>query len=193
MGAPKIDSRDRVFQIQQKLRIKEKEYNDLKAKCNTLESLLSNYEYKYNGIFKFLDECLQMFYEDEDIKKQKILNIDMNTLKKGNFSSLSNQEKYSVLIILMRYLMPLIYKFQIKDNNNKENPTMYNNYSKNRLYKFYNIGKINLKKSIIKNILNYNDSKFTSPSKNHKLSFGEISKTKNKLTLINLKSISFNK
>ena len=76
-------------------------------------------------------------------------------MKKGDFSSLSKEEKYTALIIMMKYLLPLInspkLKNEIKDNNRNKNEInkislKFHSMKKNKIN---NINKI----AICKNLL----------------------------------------
>ena len=107
--------------LEKKLRIKQSEYSDLKEKNDLIENILKNYEKKYNGLFNYFEECLNLFFNDEDLKSNKNIFINIDSMKTGDFSSLNKEEKYTVLIIMMKYLLPLInspkLKNEIKDNN----------------------------------------------------------------------------
>lgn len=115
-----INLRKEKRDIEKKLRIKENELIELKEKNDLIENILKNYEKKYNGLFSYFEECLKLFFDDEDLKKNKNIFINIDSLKKGDFSSLSKDEKYSALIIIMKYLLPLI-------NSSKSNDKIYNN------------------------------------------------------------------
>ena len=53
-----------------------------------------------------------MFINDNELLKNNDLFINIECMKKGDFSKLNKEEKYSALVILMKYLMPLIYKME---------------------------------------------------------------------------------
>ena len=107
--------------LENKLRLKKNEYIDLKEKNDLIENILKNYEQKYNGLFSYFEECLNLFFNDEDLKNNKNIFINIDSMKKGDFTSLNKEEKYSALIIIMKYLLPLInspkLKGEIKNNN----------------------------------------------------------------------------
>ena len=105
--------------LAKKLELKKKEYNDLKDKNEYIENILKNQDKKYNGLYQFLEECLNNFFVDENIINNKDIYINNESLKKFEFSNLTKEQKYSTLIILMKYLMPLIYseKDSFKYNN----------------------------------------------------------------------------
>ena len=117
--------------------------------------MVKNQEQKYSGLYHFLEDCLNNFFVDENILKKKEIYINNESLKKFEFNNLSKQEKYSVLIILMKYLMPLIYGEQevINSNNNfTDNCKIRYHFPKeNRLIINDRFRKIIQKKQILKN------------------------------------------
>ena len=100
-----IQLENKVINLEKRLQVKQKEYNDIKEKSDFFENILKNYEKKYTGLFKYFEDCLKMFIYDEELKNNKDLHIDIDLMKKGGFSGLNNKENYSTLIILMKYLI----------------------------------------------------------------------------------------
>ena len=98
---------------------------------------------------------LKMFFNDEELKNNKELNIDIDLMKKGDFSGLNEKEKYSTLIILMKYLMPLIYSTEsLNDFNNLNNINLkfYSKKKKIKISKNSNNG-YNINQNIFKKIM----------------------------------------
>ena len=155
----------KVINLEKKLEYKKKEYNDLKEKNEHIENMLKNKDKKYSGLYHFLEESLNNFFVDENILNNKDIYINNELLKKFEFSNLTKQEKYSTLIILMKYLMPLIYneqeifnthnsftdKFKIKYHFPKDNKLIINDRFK----------KIIQKKPILRNTSSDNIHKTT--------------------------------
>ena len=110
----------KVLNLEKKLEIKKKEYNDLKDKNEHIENMLKNKDRKYSGLYNFLEESLNNFFNDEDIKNNKEIYINNETLRRFEFSQLTKEQKYSTLVILMKYLIPLITneKSALKPYNN---------------------------------------------------------------------------
>ena len=104
-----ISLEKKVISLEKKLELKKKEYNDLKEKNEHIENMVKSKEKKYSGLYNFLEESLNNFFVDENILNYKDIYINNESLRKLDFSNLTKQEKYSTLIILMKYLMPLIY------------------------------------------------------------------------------------
>ena len=128
--------------------MKQKEYNAIKDINKSFEKTIKNYDEKYYGFINYFEECLKMFSLDDEIKKNKDLFINLDSLKKGDFNSLNKEEKYSVLVILMKYLMPLIHNM---DSLNKIHSL--NNVNLN----FYLMSLNNKKKNNFKSIDNNTD------------------------------------
>ena len=59
-----------------------------------------------------------MFLNDDELKNNKDIFINLDSMKRGDFNNLSNEEKYSTLVILMKYLMPLIHNTDALNNIN---------------------------------------------------------------------------
>lgn len=98
----------KVLNLEKKLEQKKREYNDLKEKNEHIENMLKNKDRKYSGLYNFLEESLNQFFSDENIINNKDIHINTETLKHFDFSQLSKEQKYSTLIVLMKYLLPLI-------------------------------------------------------------------------------------
>ena len=112
----------KLFSLEKQLSETKRDYNDLKDKNEYIANILQNYENKYTGLFKFLEDCLQNFFNDEKLKKNREIYINIDSFQNGDFEKMSKEEKYSTLIILMKYLIPLmnsksiIYKHNSIDN-----------------------------------------------------------------------------
>ena len=107
-------------------------YNNLiKNKNNEIERLniindnlknkLEQYIGKNKKLFLFLQESLNIFFiECKETLKNKNIHVDIENIKNFNFESLKNEEKYGILILLMKYLLPLIF-INYSSNNIEEN------------------------------------------------------------------------
>ena len=117
--------------------------------------MLKNKDKKYSGLYNFLEESLNNFFVDENILKNKEIYINNESLRKFDFSNLTKQEKYSTLIILMKYLMPLIYDEQeVLNTNNSftdKCKIKYHYPKENRLIINDRFKKIIQKKQILRN------------------------------------------
>ena len=158
-----INLEKKVINLEKKLISTKKDYNDLKDKNEFIERVLQNYENKYSGLFKFLEECLNKFYNDEELKNNKEIYVNIESIQKGDFSSLNKEEKYSTLIILMKYLMPLMNSKNLNDrNNNIDNINIkYHEFNITNKNILFTNKKIKRNKKFIMNTTNnfYNSSK----------------------------------
>ena len=93
------------------MNIKKNENEKLIQNNELLKLKIAHYEQKYRGLFKFLEESLDKFFDDikNNIINSKNVNIDLEKLQQFKFKEFSKEEQYSLLVLLMDYLMPLIY------------------------------------------------------------------------------------
>ena len=106
------------------MKIKKNENEKLNQTNEILKLKIANYEQKYRGLFNFLEESLDKFYQDvkNNIGNIKAININYENLKTFNFKDFTNEEQYSILVLLMNYLSPLIYSnFNVNCNIGKNN------------------------------------------------------------------------
>ena len=162
----------KLFNLEKQLSTSRKEYNDLKDKNEYIGNILKNYENKYTGLFSFLEECLNNFFNDEQLKKNKEIYINIDSIHQGDFSALNKEEKYSTLIILMKHLMPLMnskninYKQNSIDNINLK----FHETNAPKTLKSFSVRKSKKNKNYIMNTTNnfYNGSKKISRILNNK-------------------------
>ena len=98
----------RIYGLEKKLNEKNEEIEHLKIQLSHLQNKISNYESKYSGLFNFFEDCLNRFFNDNEIKKNHNLYINIESIKKCDFTNFSNQEKYALLILIMNYLIPIV-------------------------------------------------------------------------------------
>lgn len=168
----------KLFSLEKQLSSTRKEYNDLKDKNDYIENVLRNYENKYTGLFNFLEECLNKFYNDEELKKNKEIYINIDSIHKGDFSALNKEEKYSTLIILMKYLMPLMNSKSLSFRQNSIDNINLKFHETNapKTLKSFSVRKSNKNKKYIMNTTNnfYNGSKKISRILNNKSEFESL-------------------
>ena len=168
----------KLLNLEKQLVTTKKEYNDLKDKNEYIENVLKNYENKYTGLFNFLEECLKKFFDDEQLKKNKEIYINIDSIHKGDFSALNKEEKYSTLIILMKHLMPLMnsknisYKQNSIDNINLK----FHEINAPKTLKSVSVKKSKKNKNYIMNTTNnfYNGSKKISRILNNKSEYESL-------------------
>ena len=111
----------KVLTLEKKLMNSKKEYNIIKDKNEYIEKILRNYEKKYSGLFKFFEDCLDEFFNDEELTNNQEIFVNIDSIRKCDFSNLNKEEKYTTLIILMKYLMPLMDSSNVLKQNQGNN------------------------------------------------------------------------
>jgi hypothetical protein len=79
----------RIYNLEKLLNNKNDEIEHLKINLSNLQYKISNYESKYSGLFNFFEESLNNFFNDEEIKKNKDLFINIELIKKCDFTIFS--------------------------------------------------------------------------------------------------------
>jgi hypothetical protein len=87
---------------------KENEMKLLKLNCDSLHNKISTYEKKNNSVFNLFEEGLKKVCEDPELKKAKEIYINVESVRDCDFSMLTAEQKYAVLIIFMKHMMPLV-------------------------------------------------------------------------------------
>ena len=107
----KIDNinqnQDLVF-LRKELIKKIKECEDYKSKYEYYKTKLDTINNKYANIMKIFEEVLVNIYEDKNMKYIKNIFINLEDFKQCNFETLSSEQKYSIIILIIKYLIPLI-------------------------------------------------------------------------------------
>jgi len=149
----------RLLNYQKEIKEKQFENENILLMNSKLKNRLSLYYSKFQGLFFFLEECLNNFFKDEEIKKNKHFFVKIEDIKKMKFDDFNSEEKYSILVLLMKHLLPLVtINFNYKDNIGKElfktNLNIINkNYSANKNY----LQDKTLKNAFMDNNKYYND------------------------------------
>jgi hypothetical protein len=163
-----LNMQKKIYRLKNVLELKQNDLEEEKMKNDTIQKSIIENEKKYFGIFNYLDECLKLFFNDDYLKSKKKIYIRIESLKKGDFSQLSKEEKYATLSILMKYLMPLIYnnnynlshnqndKFQIINSKNNIKYFLGNNLERKKSTNFF-------KKILKKKIFKKNESNLELP------------------------------
>ena len=120
ISKPSIIER-RLLSCQQEIKDKQIENENIILANSKLKNRLYLYYNKFKGLFFFLEECLHNFFKDEELSKKKHFLLKMDDIKKMKFDDFNNEEKYAILVLLMKHLLPLVYiNFNYKDNIGKE-------------------------------------------------------------------------
>ena len=118
---------------------KNEEIEQLRIMVDNLKNKLEYYTGTNKSLFLFLEECLSNFFEDcKENNLLKNINIHIDSIKKFNFDNYKKEEKYGILVLLMKYLIPFVFA-----NNEKIN-------YKEKLFK------TNININLVKKDLQYN-------------------------------------
>ena len=142
----KKTSKGKTYNFFNKYMKNKKEENEkLKNIIENLNHKIYTYEGQYKGLFYFLEECLEKFFKDVEKKirekeDDRNIYIDIQKIKKFDFSIFNDIEKYNLLILVMNYLLPLVTNnFKSNCNIKKDlfctNLNLINrNYNQNDIY-----------------------------------------------------------
>ena len=102
--------------LQRDLIKKTKELEDLKSLCDFYKEKLDIINDKYKNIIILFDEALEKIYEEKAIEDLKDVYIDIEEFKKCKFEKLSQEKRYSIIFLLIQYLLPLINENNLPEN-----------------------------------------------------------------------------
>ena len=124
-----LNMHKKILNLENELILKQNDYEEEKNKIDSIKKVLKENKKRNLGIYNYLEECLKLFFNDDYLKSKKSIYIHIESLKKGDFEKLSKEEKYATLVILMRYLSPLILP---NDNNELDNIQTRFNFIKSK-------------------------------------------------------------
>ena len=97
------------------------ENKDIKEQLNTLKEKEKKTYNKFSGILNLYKNALDLLLRDEDLKANNIF-IDKEIIDQGNYENFSNLQKYIIINLLIKHLLPLIDSFIYhNDENDLEN------------------------------------------------------------------------
>ena len=106
------------LQLQKELIRKTKEIDFLRDSCNHYKDKLNFINNKFSNILNLYDTVLGKI-EKENIDELKDIYIDINEFNKYEFEKLSPDKKYSLAILLIQCILPLINENNLPDNIKK--------------------------------------------------------------------------
>ena len=98
----------KIRKLENELHKKHTDFTHLKNNFDKLQEKLFSHEMKYTGVFHIFEEGLKRLLKDETVQKDEDLVLNLEALQKGNYESLDNQQKYSLLIVLIKHILPLV-------------------------------------------------------------------------------------
>ena len=94
-----------------------KEYQTMKEAYSNLKEKEANYETKFKNIINLYKMAIDDLVNDQEFKNTKDVYVNIDEIKKGNFDSFSKQEKYSILVYLLKNILPLVNTDEDEDIN----------------------------------------------------------------------------
>jgi hypothetical protein len=101
------ENQDLVF-LRKELIKKIKESEDYRSKFEYYKTKLDLINKKYGNIMQLFEGVLVDIYEDKNMKNIKNIFINLEDFKQCNFEILSSEQKYSIIMLIIKYLIPLI-------------------------------------------------------------------------------------
>ena len=94
---------------------KDKKIGLIQQKYDNINNKFEFYMNKYQKLIDFLEDCLNNFFKDEKLRKNEKIQINIEKVKNLNFELFNQKEKYTILIVLMKYLLPIVtFNFKSK-------------------------------------------------------------------------------
>ena len=113
-----------------------KDYQNLKGQFNSLKDKFRLYNQKFSGIIELYKFAIDELIKDEEFKNKKDIYINIDEISKGNFENFNKFEKYTILVFLIKHLLPLIN--DDNNDNKKFNNIEINLNNNNKMYKTLN-------------------------------------------------------
>ena len=131
-----VDNINDLVILRKELIKKIKESEDYKSKYDYYKTKLDELNDKYGNIMKLFEDVLIKIYEDKNMTNIKNIYINIEDFKSCNFEKLSSEQKYSIVMLIIKYLIPLINPNNLPDKFkslfcNVENTTFINEKSEN--------------------------------------------------------------
>ena len=86
----------------------QKEVENYKNKYYTLKDRLDSIYNQFSNIINLLDATLDKIYNDNNFSKIKEFYINIDDFKKCDFGNLNPEQKYSIIVLIIRNLLPIL-------------------------------------------------------------------------------------
>jgi len=96
---------------------KHKEIENYKSKYEICQSKLNSIEKRFSNLINYFDEILLEIYNDKNYNWINEIYLDFNDFKNCEFEKLSSKQKYSILVIIIQKLIPLIINQNLLNEN----------------------------------------------------------------------------
>ena len=105
-------------ELQKELIQKTKEIDLLRSNCSHYKDKLNFINNRYSNILSLFDTALEKVYK-ENIEDLKDIYIDFNEFSQCDFDKLPKEKKYSIVILLIQIILPLINENTLPENIKK--------------------------------------------------------------------------
>ena len=105
-------------ELQKELIQKTKEIDLLRRNCSHYKDKLNFINNRYSNILSLFDTALEKVYK-ENIEDLKDIYIDFNEFNQCEFQKLSIEKKYSIVVLLIQSILPLINENTLPENIKK--------------------------------------------------------------------------
>ena len=112
----------KIHKLEKELERKKMDFNIIKDNYEILGERITNHEKKYLGIFNLFQEGLDKLINDEDLNSIKEVEVNLSAIKNADFSTISPDLRMSILMIFIKYLLPIVNPDDLAlKNSNKIN------------------------------------------------------------------------
>lgn len=84
------------------------DYDTLLFKYEAIQAKLEGMETRYKNIYLIFNEALGRLYNDPNLQKIKEIYVNMDDFNSCRFENMSTEQKYSVLVMLINFILPLV-------------------------------------------------------------------------------------
>lgn len=108
LSVDNLENNNDIVQLRKELVKKIKEAEDYKSKYECYKTKIDTLNDKYGNIMKLFEDVLSKIYEDKNMENIRNIYINLEDFKSCEFEKLSSEQKYSIVILIIKYLTPLI-------------------------------------------------------------------------------------
>ena len=108
LSVDNLENNNDIIQLRKELVKRIKEAEDYKSKYECYKTKLDTLNDKYGNIMKLFEDVLSKIYEDKNMENIRNIFINFEDFKSCEFEKLSSEQKYSIVILIIKYLMPLV-------------------------------------------------------------------------------------
>ena len=122
----------KIFNLERELAKKKESFNLLKINYDGLQEKISDIHKKQSNIISLFKLGLEELSNDQLIKSDSEIYLNIDSIKNFEFSCLSKDKQYSILLILMKYILPF---FNLSEMNTYAQKIISNNIIKFKISK----------------------------------------------------------